>query len=62
MPPSVESARQKIWDRLDEDGRIHTRPTSIGQLLGKVKLEKPLADIYIYLFDLAYRPSAMMAM
>jgi hypothetical protein len=32
------------WDRPDEAGRIPKRPTSIGQLLGTAKWEKPLAD------------------
>jgi hypothetical protein len=40
----LESARKAIWERPDEDGRIGRRPTSIGQLLGKTKLEKPLVD------------------
>jgi hypothetical protein len=44
MHPCLESARKEIWERPDEDGRIPTRPTSIGQLLGKAKWEKPLAD------------------
>jgi hypothetical protein len=44
MHQSLESARTEIRDRPDEDGRIPTRPTSIGQLLGKAKWEKPLAD------------------
>jgi hypothetical protein len=44
MHPSLESARKAIWDRGDEDGRIPTRPRSIGQLLGKAKWEKLLAD------------------
>jgi hypothetical protein len=42
--PCLESARKEIWDRPDEDARIPTRPTSIGQLLGKAKWEKTLAD------------------
>jgi hypothetical protein len=44
MHPSLERARKEIWDRPDEEGRIPKRPTSIGQLLGKAKWEKPLAD------------------
>jgi hypothetical protein len=44
MHPSLERARTEIWDRPDEEGRIPKRPTSIGQLLGKAKWEKPLAD------------------
>jgi hypothetical protein len=44
MHPCLESARKEIWDRPDEEGRIPKRPTSIGQLLGKAKWEKPLAD------------------
>jgi hypothetical protein len=37
-------ARKEIWDRSDEDGKIKKRRTSVGQLLGKSKWEKPLAD------------------
>jgi hypothetical protein len=37
-------ARKDIWDRPDKDGRQGKRPTSLGQLLGKSKWEKPLAD------------------
>jgi hypothetical protein len=46
MHPNLESVREEIWDRdrPDEEGRIPKRPTSIGQLLGKAKWEKPLAD------------------
>jgi hypothetical protein len=44
MHPDLESARQTIWERPDADGRIGRRPISIGQLLGKAKWEKPLAD------------------
>jgi hypothetical protein len=44
MHPDLESARKEIWDRPDEDGRMPRQPTSIGQLLGKAKWEKPLAD------------------
>jgi hypothetical protein len=35
---------QEIWDRPDENGRKGKRPRSVGQLLGKAKWEKPLAD------------------
>jgi hypothetical protein len=42
--PKLESARKAIWDRLDEDGKMRKRPTSLGQLLGKSKWEKPLVD------------------
>jgi hypothetical protein len=44
MHPSLGGARKEIWDRLDEEVRIPKRPTSIEQLLGKAKWEKPLAD------------------
>jgi hypothetical protein len=44
MHPNLESARKEIWERTDEDGRIPKQPTSIGQLLGKAKWEKPLTD------------------
>jgi hypothetical protein len=44
MHPDLESARKAIWERPDEDGKIGRRPTSIGQLLGKAKWEKPLAN------------------
>jgi hypothetical protein len=44
MHPNLEGARKDIWDRPDEDGRMRKRPTSVGQLLGKEKWEKPLAD------------------
>jgi hypothetical protein len=44
MHPKLEGARKDIWDRPDEDGKIRKRPTSVGQLLGKSKWEKPLAD------------------
>jgi hypothetical protein len=40
----LEQARKDIWDRPDEDGIIMKRPTSVGQLLGKSKWEKRLAD------------------
>jgi hypothetical protein len=42
--PEFRAARKEIRDRPDEEGRIPKRPTSIGQLLGKAKWEKPLAD------------------
>jgi hypothetical protein len=44
MHPELESAREEIWERPDEDGRRGRRPRSVGQLLGKAKWEKPLAD------------------
>jgi hypothetical protein len=44
MHPKLEQARKDIWDRPDEDGVIMKRPTSVGQLLGKSKWEKRLAD------------------
>jgi hypothetical protein len=44
MHPDLESARKETWELPDEDGRIARRPTSVGQLLGKAKWEKPLAD------------------
>jgi hypothetical protein len=45
MHPDLEGgARKHIWDRPDKDGRKGKRPTSLGQLLGKSKWEKPLAD------------------
>jgi ribonuclease HI len=44
MHPKLEVARKDFWDRPDEDGKIRQRPTSVGQLLGKSKWEKPLAD------------------
>jgi hypothetical protein len=44
MHPDLESARKAIWERPDEDGRIGRWPTSIVQLFGKAKWEKPLAD------------------
>jgi hypothetical protein len=42
--PKLEGARKHFWDPPDEDGRMRKRPTSLGQLLGKAKWEKPLAD------------------
>jgi hypothetical protein len=44
MHPNLEGARKDFWDRPDEVGRMRKRPTSVGQLLGKAKLKKPLAD------------------
>jgi hypothetical protein len=44
MHPKLEKARKEIWDQPDEDGKIKKLSTSVGQLLGKSKLEKPLAD------------------
>jgi hypothetical protein len=42
--PKLENARKEIWDRPDEDGKIKKWSSSAGQLLGKSKWEKPLAD------------------
>jgi hypothetical protein len=42
--PDLENARTATWDRPGEDGRNGKRPKSQGQLLGKAKWEKPLAD------------------
>jgi hypothetical protein len=42
--PKLEQARNGIWDRPDEEGIIMTRPTSVGQLLGKSQWEKRLPD------------------
>jgi hypothetical protein len=44
MHPELESVRKEIWERPDEDGRKGRRPRLVGQLLGKAKWEKPLAD------------------
>jgi hypothetical protein len=44
MHPESESATKEIWERPDEDGRKGRQPRSVGQLLGKAKWEKPLAD------------------
>jgi hypothetical protein len=44
MHPKLEKARKEIWERPDESGRRGQRPKSVGQLLGKSKWEKPLAD------------------
>jgi hypothetical protein len=42
--PKLEQARKDIWDRLDEEGIIMKRQTSVRQLLGKSKWEKRPAD------------------
>jgi hypothetical protein len=44
MHPQLENARIEIWERPDEDGQKGRRPTSVGQLLGKSKWEKLLAE------------------
>jgi hypothetical protein len=44
MNQKLENARKKIWERPDENGRKGQRPKSVGQLLGKSKWGKPLAD------------------
>jgi hypothetical protein len=44
MHPELESARKEIWERRDKDGRKGRRPRSVGQLFGKAKWEKSLAD------------------
>jgi hypothetical protein len=44
MHPKLENARNEIWERPDENGRKGQRQKSDGQLLGKSKWEKPLAD------------------
>jgi hypothetical protein len=44
MHPKLEGARNDFWDHLDDDSKIRKHPTSVGQLLGKSKWEKPLAD------------------
>jgi hypothetical protein len=44
VPTSFSGARKDFWDRPDEDGKIRQRPTSVAQLLGKSKWEKPSAD------------------
>jgi hypothetical protein len=44
MHPKLENARIEIWERPDEDSQKGRRPTSVGQLLEKLKWEKPLAD------------------
>jgi hypothetical protein len=44
MHLKLEQARKDIWDWPDEGGVIMKRPTSVGQLLGKSKWEKHLAD------------------
>jgi hypothetical protein len=40
----ASQAREGDLGRPDEDGKIKKQPTSMGQLLGKSKWEKPLAD------------------
>jgi hypothetical protein len=40
----VDNARTAIWDRPRDDGRKGKRPKYLGQLLGKAKWGKPLAD------------------
>jgi hypothetical protein len=42
--PEAREGTEDIWDRPDEEGKIMKRPTSVGQLLGKSKWEKRLAD------------------
>jgi hypothetical protein len=42
--PKLEQASKDIWDRPEEDGIIMKRLTPVGQLLGKSKREKRLAD------------------
>jgi hypothetical protein len=44
MHPKREGACKEISDRPDKDGRKRKRPTSLGQLFGKSKWERPLAD------------------
>jgi hypothetical protein len=44
MHPNLESTHKGIWNRPGKDGRKGKRPTSLGQLSGKSKWEKPLAD------------------
>jgi hypothetical protein len=44
MHPKLEGAPKDFWDCPDEDGKIRKRLTSVGQLFGKSKWEKPLAD------------------
>jgi hypothetical protein len=44
MHPQLENARIEIWEWPDEDGQTGRRLTSVGQLLGKSKWKKPLAD------------------
>jgi hypothetical protein len=40
----MENARIEIWERPDKDGQKGRWSASVGQLLGKPKWEKPLAD------------------
>jgi hypothetical protein len=44
MHPKLEKARKEIWERLDQDFKIKKHPTSGGQVSGKSKSEKSLAD------------------
>jgi hypothetical protein len=44
MHPQLENARIEIWERPDKDGQKGDGPTSVGQLLGKSKWEKPSTD------------------
>jgi hypothetical protein len=44
MDPKLEGACKDIWDRPVEDGRMRKWSTSLAQVLGKSKWEKPLAD------------------
>jgi hypothetical protein len=44
MHPTLDNARQGIWEWPDENGRKDQRPKSVGQLLGKAKWEKPLCN------------------
>jgi hypothetical protein len=44
MHPKLENARKDIWDRPGENCLKGQHPQSGGQLLGKSKWEKPLAD------------------
>jgi hypothetical protein len=44
--PILGNARIDIWDRLDQNRRKGQRQKSVGQLLGKSRWEKPLANGY----------------
>jgi hypothetical protein len=44
MHPESDRARNRIWERPDEDDRKRRRPRSFGQLFGKAKWENPVAD------------------
>jgi hypothetical protein len=44
MHPKLEKERKGIWDQPDKNGKIKKGPALVGQLLGKSKWEKPLAD------------------